>query len=453
MHRSDTIDSDAIERLYLDFDSFFATAEQHFNAALRGRPVGVVPLDSPNTGCIAISREAKDCGLPGNATVKEARALIPDMIFVVARHDVYVRLHHRIVKTIEHCLPIAHVRSIDELVCHLLPSQAAEGHALAGRIKRALAEQFSEVLTCSIGMARTELIAKVAAELHKPDGFCLIRQAELPAALRRLPLRKIPGISDGLGRRLGAANVTSFEELWKLGPKQCRAIWHNIEGERFWKELHGIHAERAPTVKRMFGHSRMLPPDWRGSSRIATCARQLCLSAGRRLRRTDLLATKLTLGFRGGDARQNTGSAKVDTRWTQELPIAPARDDYAFLHGLGQALTRAEKTLAFRPRSESVTLHGLVEGGSTTGDLFDNHGVEAEGETPEEQRRKREELSDLMDTMRRRFGPHSVTLGPREELPGGYVGAKIAFGRIPELTDFNGEPVPDEQTHFCTRLD
>ena len=46
-----------VERRYLDFDRFFASAEQHFNADLRGRPLGVVPLDSPHIGCIAVSRQ------------------------------------------------------------------------------------------------------------------------------------------------------------------------------------------------------------------------------------------------------------------------------------------------------------------------------------------------------------------------------------------------------------
>jgi DNA polymerase-4 len=44
------------QRLYLDFDSFFASAEQHFNPSLREKPVGVVALDSPHTGCIAVRR-------------------------------------------------------------------------------------------------------------------------------------------------------------------------------------------------------------------------------------------------------------------------------------------------------------------------------------------------------------------------------------------------------------
>jgi DNA polymerase-4 len=86
-----------IERLGLDFDSFFATAEQHFNPALRDRPIVVVPLDTINTGCIAISREVKARGLKSNASIRDAQRFIPDMIFVVARHDVYVRLHRRII--------------------------------------------------------------------------------------------------------------------------------------------------------------------------------------------------------------------------------------------------------------------------------------------------------------------------------------------------------------------
>ena len=114
------------ERLYLDFDSFFASAEQHFNPALRGRPVGVIALDSAHTGCIAVSREAKRLGVKANVPARDARLLVPDMIFVVARPDIYVRLHKRILAAIETVLPIQHVRSIDEVVCALLPSEGRE---------------------------------------------------------------------------------------------------------------------------------------------------------------------------------------------------------------------------------------------------------------------------------------------------------------------------------------
>lgn len=81
-----------ISRLYLDFDNFFASAEQHFNGDLRGRPLGVVPLDSPHTSCIAVSREAKARGVKSGTEIRDARVILPDMIFVIARHGAYVRL-------------------------------------------------------------------------------------------------------------------------------------------------------------------------------------------------------------------------------------------------------------------------------------------------------------------------------------------------------------------------
>jgi len=439
-----------IERLYLDFDSFFATVEQHFNPSLRGKPVGVVPLDSPNTGCIAISREAKMLGLKSNTSIATARDLIPDMIFVVARHDVYVRLHDRIREAIETCLPISHVRSIDEVVCELLPSEARQGRALADKIKQTLRETFSAVLTCSIGMAPTELLAKIAAERCKPNGFSLIQAEDLPDTLSRMPLRKLPGISNGIEARLTCAGVSDFTGLWRLAPKQARAIWGNVEGERFWNGLHGYHVQRPETKRSMFGHSRMLPPNWRGADKIETCARQLCMSAGRRLRRAGLLATRLTLSFRGGGHR-NRGSSRMDSRrWNWEVAFPPARDDHQFLTALSDGLNAAQKTRGFKPRSVSVMLHGLRDEALLTPDLF---GVAMASDGTTAQRKdqlKWERVSDVLDMLRAMHGPEVISLGPQSEMPGGYLGAKIAFGRIPDRADFNNAPVADEATHFCS---
>ncbi|KIN65852.1 ImpB/MucB/SamB family [Sulfitobacter noctilucae] len=440
-----------IERLYLDFDSFFATAEQYLNPDLRGKPVGVVPLDSPNTGCIAVSREAKARGVKSSATIRAARQIAPDMIFVVARHDVYVRLHNRILEVIETCLPVANVRSIDELVCHLLPSEAKQGEALANRIKQALADNFSPVLTCSIGMAPTELLAKIGAEMNKPNGFAEIHADALPHALNALSLSKLPGVSDGMEKRLIAAGVHCFEDLWRLAPKQARAIWGNVEGERFWNGLHGFHVERPKTKKRMFGHSRMLPTDWRTPDKVEACARQLTMSAARRLRRADLFATKVTLSCRGGGYRSATGSRKDDQRWEWHAQLLPARDDRTFLRTLRSGLQVARKEMGFRPRSISVMLHGLEEEALMTGDLFD---VSPARHTETGPARKAsadwERISAVMDKLRIAHGPDSISLGPRCDVPGGYLGAKIAFGRIPDAADFNSAAVPDEQTHFCS---
>ena len=113
-----------VERLYIDFDSFFATAEQHLQPHLRGRPVGVIPIDTPNTGLIAASREAKRLGIKRGMWVREARTVCPDIALVAARHEKYVALHKEIVRAVERVLPVAAVRSIDEMVCALAANGA-----------------------------------------------------------------------------------------------------------------------------------------------------------------------------------------------------------------------------------------------------------------------------------------------------------------------------------------
>jgi len=431
------------ERLYLDFDSFFASAEQHFNPVLRGKPVGVVALDSAHTGCIAVSREAKALGVKNNMPAREARLIIPDMTFVVARPDVYVRLHKRILAVIENVVPIQHVRSIDEVVCALLPSEGRQGLALATQIKTALQDAFSPVLTCSIGLGPTELLAKVAAERHKPNGTLLLDPSMLPSALNDLKLAKLPGIGAGMVARLEAAGIADFNALWALAPKQARALWGNVEGERFIQELHGRHAVRDQTRKQMFGHSRVLPRDWRSPDKVEDCARQLLAGAARRLRRTDLRASKLTLALRSQRLRSTRAKSAEAQRWTWEGQFQPSRDDRSFGRALSEGLAHARANMPFVPHAVSVVLHGLDAEAYLTGDLFDTVSEKSD-------RARWENVSDVMDNLRARFGGKALSLGTHEDVPGGYVGGKIAFGRIPEAEDFENPTGADGDTHFAT---
>lgn len=436
------------QRLYLDFDSFFASAEQHFNPALRGQAIGVVPLDAYGTGCIAISREAKLRGVPSGATVVAAREIAPDMVFVVARPDVYVRLHKRILAAIESCVPVFNVRSIDEVVCHLLPSEAAQAEELAAKIKTTLASEFSKVLTCSIGIAQTELLAKIGAEMNKPDGLVRLQPCELPMRIAHLPLRDLPGVSQGIERRLHAARIYNLRDLWMTQRKQARAIWGNVEGERFWNELHGLQVERPPTVKRMFGHSRNLPADWRTPSKIRECSRQLALSAARRLRRTDKSCSKLTLSVRGGEYRTSRRDGEKKLRWSAEILLTPNRSDHAVLQALSLGLDRLRAEVGFTPRSVSVMLHGLLGTNEIQPDLFAAVDGQCTAQDAPAASQRHEKLSQVLDGLRSKHGPNAASYGPKVELPGGYLGAKIAFGRIPDLQDFSEAQSLDEATHF-----
>lgn len=182
----------------------------------------------------------------------------------------------------------------------------------------------------------------------------------MPGAIAHVPLNNIPGISKGMGSRLDKAGVYDLNCLWSLGPKQLRALWGSVEGERLWNAIHGWAFERPDTQKRMFGHSRMLPLGWRTPDKVQECARQLALCAARRLRRTQLKATKLTLCVRGGGYRTDISRRSDEKRWSSEAVFIAMRDDHSCLRHLGQAFDRYHQEVGFMPRSVSVVLHGLV---------------------------------------------------------------------------------------------
>jgi DNA polymerase-4 len=75
-------------------------------------------------------------------------------------------------------------------------------------------------------------------------------------------------------------------------------------------------------------------------------------------------------------------------------------------------------------------LHGLSRPGEVSEDLFE-HGIQRIS------RQRWDRITETMDTLNARYGGGVISLGIRNELPGGYAGAKIAFGRVPDLADFD----------------
>lgn len=406
--------------LYMDFDSYFASAEQHLRPELRYRPIGVVPLESRYTCLIAASREAKRFGLKTGTPVLEALEKCPEIKLVPARHEEYVRLHHAIISLVDSIVPVEKVCSIDEIACRLLSNERTRAVEIAEAIKHKLARDIGPTLTCSIGLGPNELLAKVAAEMRKPNGLVALRQNDLPGPLLSLSLTDIPGIGNRNAARLAAAGVATIAQLWDLVPGAMRGIWGGVQGERFWAFLHGYDIQREPTRRCMFGHSRVLAWDWRGPERTEACARLLLVKALRRMRREGFAATTLRLELK----------PQYGLGWKTEKRRGPFRDDHTALVTLAELFERARAAnVPERTKKVSVLLHGLTPADGIHDDLLDNA-------TARRDRRRWERLADLTDALADRYQNPVLTLGPRIVLPGSYAGAKIAFTRIPDLADF-----------------
>lgn len=409
---------DEVEHLYLDFDGFFASVEQLRDPSLRGRPIGVVPYEGGRTCIIACSREAKALGVKNIMMVDEARAICRDLVLVPQRPDLYRRAHNALVSEIASVIPVDQVKSIDELSCRLDEAQRADPATLAATIKRTIRYNIGATLTCSIGIAANRHLAKIASDTQKPDGLTIWYPSLMPGPLLRIPLSDIPGIGASMIRRLARARIGSVEQLLATQPKQLRAIWGNITGERMWYALHGYALEPPRSGRGMFGHARVLPPEARTLADARQIARLLLVKAGRRARREGYFCGLLMVWLRG-----------FDRGWSDSIALPQVQDDQALLSALATVWDRI--TAPLHPRTRllrvGVTLGELTPEGARQLDFLRDDDAA---------RRKWEAIGRATDGLNARFGRTVVSLGPWAPPAGGNVGGKISYTRIPGAEDF-----------------
>jgi len=410
----------SIERLYLDFDGFFASVEQQARPALRGRPVGVVPMSSTVHTCvIACSKEAKRQGVKNVMPILEAKRICPEIILVPQSPDLYRRAHNALLSEIASVIPIDAVKSIDELTSKLESNDRQYPDRLANRIKSRLRTHIGPHITCSIGFAANRQLAKIACKMDKPDGVTIWHPRDMPTPLLGVPFEDIPGIGKRIEKRLIRAGIIDMPALLQTQPKQMRQLWGNVTGERLWYALHGYDVQaNGRSQRRMFGHSRVLPPDHRSLQQAQDCSRLLLTKAARRLRRSGFYAGRLWLWL---------GLRK--TKWHGDLALPIVYDDHACLAGLETLWRRARKALPLRSKiiRMGVTLLDLTPATSRQLDLFINDDVA---------RQKWETLTHITDHLNSKYGRTIISLGQWVPPPGGYAGGKISYTRIPKAEDF-----------------
>lgn len=381
--------------LYVDFNSFFASVEQQDRPALRGRPVGVVPVLAETTCCIAASTEAKQHGIGTGTRVAEARAMFPDIALVEARPARYVDVHHRLMKAIADCIPHEKPASIDEVPCLLMGRERQRDNAIdiARRIKQRIATEF-DWIRCSIGIAPNAFLAKTASDMQKIDGLTVLEATDLPHALHALALRDFCGIGPSMQQRLNNAGIHTAQQLCAASREHLRAAWGSVEGERFWMQLHGFEVPERKTRRGSIGHSHVLGPELRSHEGARSVLFKLLAKAAMRLRKDGFLAGGMAIRIR---------FVGREHRFERDLGFAPVDDTPTLLHLLGETLAELDAAIAGQrwnpgrhpPLSVAVTLCGLEEKGGMAGELMAGQ-------------RRNHDISRTLDAINRRYGNNSV---------------------------------------------
>jgi len=413
--------------LFLDLNSYFASVEQNEHPELRGKPVAIVPMQTDSTCAIAASYEAKAFGVKTGTLIYQAKKMCPGLICIPANHKLYVDYHHRIMDEVENHLPIHQKFSIDEVGCKLLGAEKEMANAirLAQNIKAGLRKNVGPNITCSIGLAPNNLLAKIGTEMQKPDGLVTLPPEDLPGKFARFPLQTIPGIGPNMLKRLQRVGIHTIQQLYDLPPKQVRAIWGGVQGERLWLQLHGQDVPHEETTRRMIGHSRILPPNLRPAEEARKVGRLLTVKAARRLRREGYFTKRFVISLR----------FENKDKYTHEIPLPYSNDDFTFLNSLEHFWATIPTHLQRqRVKKVSVVFHHLTPVGQESGDLFEN----ASAHSTKEAKARFKTLTTTIDGLVDKYDdPTIVRLGDIADTHKMHdLGTKIAFSRIPDKEEF-----------------
>ncbi|MCL6612029.1 MAG: DNA polymerase IV [Peptococcaceae bacterium] len=349
--------------LLADMNSFFASVHQALDPALRNRPVIVGGSQEKRHGIVlAASYEAKAMGVKTGMTVLEARRACPDGIFVLPRHHLYVHFSARILKIMREFTPLVEPFSIDEAFLditgcrRLLGEPAAAARLLKDRIRREVG------VLCSVGVGPNKLLAKMAAEMQKPDGLTVLRAEDVPARLWPLPVRDLFGIGPRYERHLRYFNVRTIGDLANF-PVEVLKRRFGVMGEVMWWSANGVdHSPvdpRSLDTARSVGHQITLPRDFRRRDEIAVVVLELSDLVARRARRGGYMGR--TVGLVIKDANFNwLGRSRTLQRYT-DLP-----ED---LYEAGMFLL--DRHWAGYPvRMVGLSLGGLISNAAPQGDIF-----------------------------------------------------------------------------------
>jgi DNA polymerase IV len=403
----------AVSALLVDFNSYFASCEQQLRPELRGRPVGVVPMLADSTCLIAASYEAKRFGVKTLTNVAEAKAKIPDIVLVVARHEAYIDIHHRAVKAVDEIAPVRKVLSIDEMVCDLPAGYKSVDRAkmLAHDIKTHLASVIGECMKVSIGIAPNLFLAKLASDMQKPDGLVVLEEHDVPQKISHLDLRALNGVGKNMEARLHEFGIRTIDDLYAKTSDQLHTIWGGVGGARFYNKLRGMEVEEPHNEMGSISHSHVLPPDLRDKESALAVLNRLTQKAAMRLRKachtTAHVAVKVKF--------LNAPTFETDTR------VQDTQDTLALVHAVEKLWEKYPARRSAKPLQVAVNFGGLLPESHANFSLFD------EAESAEKKK-----LNAAIDELNTRFGKRAAYFGgAHRALDHGRLA--IAFNHIPDV--------------------
>lgn len=200
--------------LHIDLNAFFVRCEEIKNPKLEGKPVIIGRLG--RSGIVSTcSYAARKCGVHSGMPTFQAVQLCPTAIMIGGDYHYYNEMSHRFFDYLRQFFKLIEVASVDE--CYIDATNQLKGLKNPQKYFEDLRDGLFQQtkLKCSIGVAPTKFLAKMASDMKKPMGITIIHRKDARDKLAPLPIESFFGIGKKTSPRLKAMGINTIGDLGK----------------------------------------------------------------------------------------------------------------------------------------------------------------------------------------------------------------------------------------------
>ena len=350
-------------------DAFFVSVELLRRPELHGRPVLVATdAGAASRGVVmAASYEARAFGVHSALPLAIAYRRCPQAVLIPRDMAFYRRASAKVMEILRRFSERVEVAGLDEAYLDLSDCPAPK--ARARQLKLQMRDETR--LVCSVGLAPNKLCAKIASDLDKPDGLCVLEPSQMLDVVGERPAKLIPGVGPRTSERLAAIGIRTVADLATAPDEVLDGAFGPRMGGELRDRARGDDARPVMTEREQKSESRetTFPDDVSDRAALDATLAELADSVASGLAEGGHVGRTITLKIRLRPFRTHTRSRTIESHTGDAAVIRAIAhrllDDFELdapvrLLGVGVAgLTKVDPGLAgpaTPPAPEALTL-------------------------------------------------------------------------------------------------
>lgn len=297
---------------HIDLNAFFASAEELRNPELKEFPIAVGSLSSRGVLTTA-NYKAREFGVHSAMPVRQALSLCPELKIIPGDYEYYRSLSRQFFVYLRQYSGMLEILSVDE--CFLDVTEPIKKYArpldLAVDIQQGVYEKLG--LKCSIGVAPTRFLAKMASDMMKPMGITVLRKSEIERKLLPLPVKDMMGIGK---KTLPKLQELGIETIGDLANPDNRNKVAPILGKNYWPMMMQIQGKSSDqlsfsSTRKSISHAETFGSDLYSLEEVLNQTRMIAMKLAGRMQKISKMGKQLSVTLRDRDFNNQVRSISL----------------------------------------------------------------------------------------------------------------------------------------------